>query len=125
MKKLLPLILLLTVSAFGQTLDVAVGGYAVNGKLISLTNLSGLSDCASKSVMGKLKKVKIRKNIAYLRLHDEDGNKNVEFHLERLSASDRAIVFLHLVRTGLVLRISGYSCTPDAAITPFSIYRVY
>ncbi len=119
------MLLILTVLAVGQTADKAVSTYATNGVMISLTNLSPLSDCESQNIMGQLKKVKVRENLAYLRLKVNGEMENVEFPLERLSPADRSIVFKHMVRTGLILRISGYSCTQEAAITAFSIDRIY
>ena len=115
----------LTVSTFGQKSELAVGTYAANGVLISLTNLSGLSDCESRNVQGILKKVKIRKDLAYLRLKVDKEKVNVEFPLEKLSPADRSIVFYQMVRTGLIVRIGGYACTPKDPITAFSIDRIY
>jgi hypothetical protein len=54
------LLFVFSLTAFGQKKDTAVGTYAENGKLISITNLTGLSDCSPASVSGKVGKVKDR-----------------------------------------------------------------
>lgn len=124
MKKLLPVILaLLAVSTFPQTSDLAASTYANNGKLISLTNILGLSDCPTKNVVGKVKKIKIRGNFATFRLGGRDEKINIEVNLDRLSAADRRVVFLDMIRSRYILRVAGYSCNPDGIIAAFSLYR--
>lgn len=126
MKKLLPLIItLFAAAAFGQTPDLAVGTYAESGRLISLTNLSGLSDCESSNVLGKVSKVKARGNMAYFRVRAKDEKKTVEIRLDRLSSSERAVIFLDLVKAGVTVRVGGYSCGSKAIISAFSIDRVW
>lgn len=122
MKKVFPLIILLTVSAFGQTSDIAAGAYAENGKLISLTNLLGLSDCPSRNVIGKVKKIKVTGNVAAFRLGAR-GGPNIEVNLERLSPEDRRVVFRDMIRDRYNLRVAGYSCNADGIISAFSLYR--
>lgn len=126
MKKFLPLIFaLLTASAFGQTTDFAAGTYASTGRLISLTNLSSLSDCDSNNVIGKVTKVKVRGNMAYFRIRADDEKKTIEIRLDRLSSADRTAVFLDLVRGGVTVRVGGYSCGSKAIISAFSIDRIW
>ena len=126
MKKLLPLILaLFAAAAFGQTPELASGTYAASGRLISVTNLSGLSDCDSANVLGKVSKVKVRGNMAYFRVRAKDEKKTVEIRLDRLNSGDRAAIFLDLVKTGVTVRVSGYSCGTAAIISAFSIDRVW
>lgn len=126
MKKLLPLILaLFAAAASAQTPELASGTYAASGRLISLTNLSGLSDCDSANVLGKVSKVKVRGNMAYFRVRAKDEKKTVEIRLDRLNSGDRAAIFLDLVKTGVTVRVSGYSCGTAAIISAFSIDRVW
>ena len=125
MKKFLPIILaLLTVSAFGQTSDLAVGTYAENGKLISLTNIAGLSDCPARNVSGKVKKIKIRGNLATFRLGSRSEKINIEVNLDRLSDADRRVIFSDMIRSRYLLRVAGYSCNPDSIISAFSLDRL-
>jgi hypothetical protein len=126
MKKFLPLILtLLAVSAFGQTPDLATGTYAESGRLISLTNLSGLSDCESANVVGKISKVKLRGGLVTFRVKAKGEKKMVEFRLDRLSTRERTVVFFDLVTGAVTVRVSGYSCGSTGIISAFSIDRVW
>jgi len=126
MKKFLSLIfVLLTASAFGQTSDFAAGTYAENGKLISLTNITGLSDCPIKNVAGKVKKIKVRGNLATFRLGTRSEKINIEVNLDRLSVADKRVVFSDMIRSRYPLRVAGYSCNPDGIISAFSLDRVY
>ncbi len=124
MKIFLSIILtLLTVSALSQTSDRASGIYAENGKLISLTNMAGLSDCPVRNVSGKVKKIKVRGNLATFRLGSRSEKINIEVNLDRLSDADRRVVFLDMIRSRYPLRVAGYSCNPDGIISAFSLDR--
>ncbi len=126
MKKFLPLVfVLLAVSAFGQTSELATGTYAESGRLISLTNLSGLSDCESANVIGKITKVKVRGGLVSFRVRAKDEKKTVEFRLDWLSSRERAVVFFDLVKGAVTVRVSGYSCGSRSVISAFSIDRVW
>lgn len=126
MKKMLPLVItILAAAAFGQTPEKAAGTYASTGRLISLTNLSVLSDCEGSNVMGKVSKVKVHGNMAYFRVGAKDEKKTVEIRLDRLGSGERAAIFLDLVRSGVTVRVSGYSCGSVAIISAFSIDRVW
>ena len=124
MKKLLPLILLfLTISALGQTAELATATYASNGKLLSLTNLSSLSDCESMNVTGPVKKIKVKENVVTFRL-GKRGSPNIEVNLDRLAADERKVVLRDMIRARYTLRVAGYSCKSNLVITAFSIYRI-
>lgn len=126
MKKLLPLIFVLfAVSIFGQNPDLATGTYAESGRLISLTNLSGLSDCESANVVGKISKVKVRGGLVTFRVKAKGEKKTVEFRLDRLSTRERTVVFFDLVKGAVTVRVSGYSCGTTGIISAFSIDRVW
>jgi hypothetical protein len=126
MKKLLPLIIVIfAFSTFGQTPDLATGTYAESGRLISLTNLSGLSDCESSNVVGKISKVKLRAGLVSFRVKAKGEKKSVDFRLDRLSTRERTVVFLDLVKGAVTVRISGYSCGLTGIISAFSIDRVW
>jgi hypothetical protein len=124
MKKLLPLILaLLTAPAFGQEQGYAAATYAENGKLLTLTNLQGLSDCPTKIAVGKVKKIKIKDNVAAFRLGSRDDNINIEVNLDRLAPREKRVVFLQMIRDRYLLRVAGYACEEGGAISAFSLYR--
>lgn len=124
MKYLLPLLLLLLmISASGQTSDLAAGAYAENGKLIGLTNILGLSNCPTKNVVGKVKKIKVRGNIAAFRLGSRRDNINIEVNLDRLAPDEKKVVFSDMIRDRYMLRVAGYSCNADGIISAFSLYR--
>lgn len=124
MKKLLPLFLVfLTISIFGQTTDLATATYASNGKLLSLTNLSSLSDCESMNVTGPVKKIKVKGNLVTFRLGAR-GSASIEVNLDRLAADERKVVLRDMIRARYTLRVAGYSCNSNPVITAFSIYRV-
>jgi hypothetical protein len=126
MKKLLPLtLMLLTVSAYGQSAEVATTTRAVNGKLISVTNIIGLSDCQTRSTVGKVKGVKVDGDVARFGLSANKETKDVEVRLDRIAADERVVLFKDLIRKGNVLRIAGYACDSGSVISAFSIDRVY
>ena len=110
-----------------QEKETAVGTYSERGDLISVTNLTGLSDCSPASVAGKVQKVKVGETAgrAMIRTKDEDSNAPVEVLLERLKPADRLAIFKHLVRKKITVRIAGYRCKCEGPITAFSIDRVY
>ncbi len=127
MKKFIPgLALILSLSAFGQKADVAIGTYAENGKLISVTNLSALSDCTARSAEGKVSSVRVEGDRARVRLRNKKvDTADVNIPLERLARDEREAIFHDLVKKQIILRVAGYSCEPDAGILAFSIDRVY
>ncbi len=110
---------------FGQKADVAVATYAENGKLISVSNLSALSDCVARSAEGKVKSVKVEGDMARARLQNRKSDADVTIPLERLTNDDRDFVFRDLVKKKIILRVAGYSCEGDTAIVAFSVDRVY
>jgi len=126
MKKLLSgFLLFLTVSTFGQTSDQATATYAKNGKLIGLTNLSGLGECGIKNLQGKVKSVKTAGGTTRFDLRIKKERETVGFNLDRISSTDRERLFRDLVKKGSLLRISGYMCTSDGVIEAISIDRFY
>jgi hypothetical protein len=124
MKILLPFFfLLLSATVFAQVKQYAAGAYAENGRLISLTNLQDLSDCPTKNVAGKVKKIKVNGDTASFRLGGRDEKINVEVDLSRLDSRERRVVFLDMIRSRYNLRVAGYVCTEDGPINAFSLYR--
>lgn len=117
--------LFVALPVFGQVSGSATSTYARNGKLIGLTNLSGLNDCSVKNAAGRVKKVKVNGNVAKFRLRSKEETQNIEVNLAALSESDRASMFKDLVRSGYPIRVGGYTCSDDADITAFSIDRIY
>ncbi len=121
----LSLLFVFSLTAFGQKKDTAVGTYAENGKLISITNLTGLSDCSPASVSGKVGKVKIDGGVARVSIKYAKSSESVEIPLDRLASDERSVIFKQLLRKSLMIRVAGYRCEPDGAFKAFSIDRVY
>lgn len=114
-----------SLTAFGQKKETAVGTYAENGKLISITNLNGLSDCSPVSVSGKVGKVKAETTVARVTIKSGKSSETVEIPLDRLAPDERSVIFKQLLRKSLQIRVAGYRCEPDGAFKAFSIDRVY
>lgn len=112
-------------AALSQTKESAVGRYAENGSLVSITSLTGLSECTPASVMGKIGKVKVDENAGHSSVNSDDADVSFAVPLDRLKPEDRSAIFKQLVRKKAKVRVSGYRCKPDEPITAFSIDRIY
>lgn len=110
-------------NVFGQ--ERAVGTYSINGKLIGITNLSGLSDCEPRSVSGKVKDIDVSDSSARIRVKENKVNVEVAIPLQRVAPDDRKVLFHHLITKKVTLRIAGYMCSTGDVIRAFSIDRVY
>lgn len=126
-KAFLLILLLLTISGFGQTTEKAVATYSVNDKLIGLSNLyGGLSDCSIRSVAGKVKGVDLIGKTAEVTIRvDKKTKAKVLVPLDRVADRDRNAVFRHLITKNNIIRVAGYACTPDEPFSVFSVDRVY
>lgn len=122
MKLIFPLLLALTISAFGQSAPFATPAYSKSGKLIALTDIQGLKDCPTKNLSGRVKKIKKEGAIVRFRLGAR-GGPEVELDLDRLADSEKRVVLLQMVRARYFVRVAAYACTPDGPLSPFSIYR--
>lgn len=126
MKFLLPLVVMVCAfSVSGQSTETAATTRASNGQLISLTNIVRLSDCPTRSLVGKVKDVSVDGSAARIGLRVNRETKNIEVHLDRVGAADRAVLFKDLIRKGFTLRIAGYACDSGDKISAFTIDRVY
>ena len=146
MKKVcLLLFAILTVSAAGQTSEFATATRATNGKLISLTNIVGLSDCETRNFVGEVRKIEIDGNVVRFQLwaRNEDqgpiqkiketitGRKKtkerqkIKVDLNRIAPADRAVIFKDMIRKSFTLRVAGYSCASEDDVSVFSIDLVY
>ena len=104
----------------------AAGSYAGNGTMIGMTNLTELSDCAAASVTGKIKKVKVGSDLAVLEIDaNELEEQRVRVPLGRLKSDEKPIFLKQLIKKGYTVRVAGYRCSADCAITAFSIDRIY
>ena len=121
----IPLVAVFCVLVPGQKADQAVATYSKNGRIVGVTNLSGLSDCPSKSSFGIVSKVKVDGDIAHVNLRDKKVDTEVDIPLGRVAADDRKAIFRNFLSKKAKLRIAGYACTPEATITAFSVDRVY
>ena len=112
-------------STFSQSKDSAVSRYAENGSLVSISSLTGLSECAPASVMGKIGKVKVEETMGRASVSSDETDIAVSVPLDRVKPEDRSAIFKQLVRKKAKVRISGYRCKPEEPITAFSIDRIY
>ena len=120
------ILLLLSVSVFGQaSTNVATSGHAVNGKLISLTNIMPLRDCKIENFSGKVRNIKEQGDAVSFQLWEKKEKRRFELSLNRLAPADRAVIFHDMIRKSFRLRIAGYACEPDEAVSAFSIDLVY
>ena len=118
---------------YGQSQEMATATRAVNNKLIGLSNIMGLTDCPVSEFAGKVKKVKQYADTLHFRLESKvhkgdekiEESREVDIRLARVAPGDRSALVRQLVRKGLVLRVSGYTCGARDAITAFSVNRVY
>ena len=122
---LLPLLLLFSISIIGQTSEYATSAYARNGVLISLTNLSPLTECAVQSSAGKIRAVKVDGDTAVLEVGRKRAAKTIAVKLGSIKDADRANLFKDLFRKGLPVRVSGYACGEDEALRAISVDRDY
>ena len=117
--------LALSASVLSQTKDTAVARYAENGNLISISNLTGLSECTPANVIGKLGKVKVEDTAGRTSIRTDDSDVEISVPLDKLKAEDKSVIFKQLLRKKAKVRVAGYRCTPDEPITAFSIDRIY
>jgi hypothetical protein len=110
---------------FCQTKEVAVGRYSERGDLISISNLTGLSDCTAANIEGKVGKVKKEGDVARAAVMDGKSKAMISVPLERLKPDDRVSIFNDLVRKKLNVRVGGFRCSYDDPITEFSIDLLY
>ena len=115
----------LYVSVPGQKADQATATYSKNGRIIGVTNLSGLSDCSSKSSIGTVSKVTVDGDTARVHLRDKKMNTEVDVPLIRVAADDRKVIFRNFLSKKIRLRVAGYACTPETSIMAFSVDRIY
>ncbi|MGH9821059.1 MAG: hypothetical protein ACRD43_12910 [Pyrinomonadaceae bacterium] len=135
----------LAFSAYGQTSNVATSTRATNGKLISLSNIVGLSDCETKNFVGEVRKINVDGNLLHFQLWAPKKGENVlekvkekikgrkkitaiqkiEVDLNRISAADRAVLFHDMIRKSFTVRVAGYSCGSSDVISAFSLDLVY
>jgi hypothetical protein len=113
------------ISIFCQIKENAVGRYSERGDLISISNLTGLSDCTAANIEVKVGKVKKEGDLARAAVMDGKSKTMVSVPLDRLKPDDRVSIFNDLVRKKLKVRIGGYRCSDDDPITAFSIDRLY
>lgn len=118
-------LIVLPICTFCQTKVNAVGRYSERGDLISIYNLTGLSDCTAANIEGKVGKVKTEGDLARAAVMDGKSKTMVSVPLDRLKPDDRTSIFKDLVRKKLKIRVGGYRCSEDDPITAFSIDRLY
>jgi len=134
MKGFLPFaVLAFALSAYGQVSNFATATRAVNNKMISITNIIGLSDCPMSEFSGKVKKVKQEPDALHFQLWNKvkDGDetvkemRKVDIRMERIAPTDRTAVARELVKSGYTLRVAGYACRSEGVLSAFSVDRIY
>jgi hypothetical protein len=146
MKKLLPVMLLLFCApVFTQTHDFATATRAKNGKLVSLTNILGLTDCETKNFVGEVRNIEKQPNAVHFELWEPLKTDNafeiikekirgrkpvkdkvkVEVSLARIAPADRQRLYSDMIRKSFTLRVAGYMCGTDDMVSAFSLDLVY
>jgi hypothetical protein len=146
MKKLLSVMLLLfSAPVLAQTSEYATATRAKNGKLVSLTNILGLSDCETKNFAGEVRNIQKQPNIVNFELWEPLKTDNtfeiikekirgrkpikdkikVEVSLGRIAPADRQRLYSDMIRKSFTLRVAGYVCGTSDVVSAFSLDLVY
>ena len=101
--------------------------YAGKGVLIGLADLTPLRDCTIKSMQGKVKKVKAEGGLVRFDLYEKKQRMTFRFAINRLGSAEQMNFRKDFLHEGLVLRASGYACSPGQfdPLEAISIDRVY
>jgi hypothetical protein len=101
--------------------------YAGKGVLIGLADLTPLRDCTIKSMQGKVKKVKSEGGLVRFDLYEKKQRMTFRFAINRLGSAEQMNFRKDFLHEGLVLRASGYACSPGQfdPLEAISIDRVY
>jgi len=110
-----------------QDVAAARATYAGKNVLIGLADLSPLRDCTVMSMQGKVKKVKAQGGLVRFDLNSKKQRLTFRFALNRLGSAEQMNFRKDFLHEGLVLRASGYACSPGKfdPLEAISIDRVY
>src|SRR4051812_38357118 len=119
--------------SYAQSGNYATPTRAVNGKLISITNIIGISNCSAADFSGKVKKIKKEPDALHFQLWSKVKNgkkssketRKVDIRMDRIAPDDREALYRELVRNGFVLHVAGYVCSSSGLISAFTVDRVY
>jgi len=146
MNKLLPLILILICSqVFSQTTEFATATRAKNGKLVSLSNILGLSECETRNFVGEVRNIQKQPNVVNFELWEPLKTDNtfkiikekirgrkpikdkikVEVNLTRIAPADSQRLYTDMIRKSFTLRVAGYMCGTSDIVSAFSLDLVY
>src|SRR5215470_6546762 len=146
MKKFLPVILLVIFTpTFAQTGQYATATRAKNGKLVSLTNILGLSECETKNFQGEVRRIDKQPNVVHFELWEPLKTDNsfeilkqkirgrkpikdkikVNVDMGRIAPADRQRLFSDMIRKSFTLRVAGYMYGTDDSVSAFSLDLVY
>jgi len=119
--------LLMSGAALAQDGAAARATYAGKGVLIGLADLTPLQDCTIKSMQGKVKKVKAQGGLVRFDLDSKKQRMTFRFAMNRLGSAEQMNFRKDFLHEGLVLRASGYACSPGKfdPLEAISIDRVY
>jgi hypothetical protein len=114
-------------AASAQDVASARATYAGKNVLIGLADLSPLRDCNVMSMQGKVKKVKAQGGMVRFDLYSKKQRLTFRFALNRLGSAEQQNFRKDFLHEGLVLRASGYACSPGKfdPLEAISIDRVY
>jgi hypothetical protein len=120
-------VLLMGGAVSAQDAAAARATYAGKGVLIGLADLTPLQDCTIKSMQGKVKKVKAQGGLVRFDLDSKKQRMTFRFAINRLGSAEQMNFRKDFLHEGLVLRASGYACTPGKfdPLEAISIDRVY
>ena len=119
--------LLMGGAASAQDAASARATYAGKGVLIGLADLTPLRDCTVMSMQGKVKKVKAQGGLVRFDLYSKKQRMTFRFAINRLGSAEQTNFRKDFLHEGLVLRASGYACSPGKfdPLEAISIDRVY
>jgi len=120
-------VLLVCGAAKAQDAASARATYAGKGVLIGLADLTPLRDCTVMSMQGKVKKVKAQDGTVRFDLYSKKQRMTFRFAVNRLGSAEQMNFRKDFLHQGLVLRASGYACSPGKfdPLEAISIDRVY
>ena len=123
----LALLLLLCVSAYSQSPNLAHATYGRTGQMVGLADLAPLRDCQVRSAEGKARAIKVENGVVTFDLKAQDKSRQkFRFPLSILDRPERKSFRKGFLQKGTRLRASGYACTGTGdPLEAISIDRSY
>jgi hypothetical protein len=123
----LVLLLILCVSVYPQSADLAHATYGRTGQMVGLADLAPLRDCRVRSADGKARAIRVENGVVTFDLRAPDKSRQkFRFPLSMLDRPERKSFRRGFLQKGVRLRASGYACGgPEEPLEAISIYRSY